>query len=613
MKDYLLDYDKRLLFDCLTDQSSREDIEKYYKLYQTIQNHIENINFIDKKRNISNYIEWIEGGLQKYYFIHIGNIVYAYAAISGNKDIYITQLYTDKNKNNINFLLFDFIIYNNLQQLYNYNLILDRPDKEYETWLKPSNLDTKIKLVWKFNTTIDEEIIKIWKNIFDRFITQRKINPYNQETLSFDDPVFRKIFPYIKIQNDLICKGLKNEDSKINNMKEVIYYNNLNYPNIPQVKKITNFEFCLPKYDLLKINKDNIKSFLKQMLQTLDYLHMKGIFHGDIKYENIVQDGQYYFYLIDFGLAEFYTSKNDEKEYVGTQGFRITNRKTNNDLNADLFSLAMVIIAVFTGRPNSKRNNSPESSADVLLELDKLKPILVDNMGLTGFDLLYNMLGLNNDGSIENPQLISAVTALNHKYFNEKYITILPDFYGTPIFIPIDWDKTFITRKMYNIAVDWLLLVADQERMYYITHLLTIQIFRKIIQRNIISALKEIQLYAISSCILASILNENYYMTFDQAAYLCDDSYTEGQIENCLYEIIKILDYKVDLIRYNYYIENDELAKIIFIYYFTFDYFDTSLGQFSKMCLDKEFNLKNKYDPDKRIFENVIAIYQAQK
>ena len=53
----------------------------------------------------------------------------------------------------------------------------------------------------------------------------------------------------------------------------------------------------------------HLKSFCKQMLSGLAYLHHKGVIHRDIKGSNILINNRGELKLADFGLARFYQKR----------------------------------------------------------------------------------------------------------------------------------------------------------------------------------------------------------------------------------------------------------------------------------------------------------------
>ncbi|XP_053121390.1 cyclin-dependent kinase 12 isoform X3 [Hemicordylus capensis] len=60
---------------------------------------------------------------------------------------------------------------------------------------------------------------------------------------------------------------------------------------------------------LVRFSEDHIKSFMKQLMEGLDYCHKKNFLHRDIKCSNILLNNSGQIKLADFGLARLYSSE----------------------------------------------------------------------------------------------------------------------------------------------------------------------------------------------------------------------------------------------------------------------------------------------------------------
>ncbi|CAM9692903.1 unnamed protein product [Lampetra planeri] len=60
---------------------------------------------------------------------------------------------------------------------------------------------------------------------------------------------------------------------------------------------------------LVSFSEDHIKSFMKQLMEGLDYCHRKNFLHRDIKCSNILLNNRGHIKLADFGLARLYSSE----------------------------------------------------------------------------------------------------------------------------------------------------------------------------------------------------------------------------------------------------------------------------------------------------------------
>jgi len=91
------------------------------------------------------------------------------------------------------------------------------------------------------------------------------------------------------------------------------------------------------------------------LVQALDYIHASGIYHGDIKSENIIVykdiNGNYNLKLMDFGLAVREQEKIN-KEIGGTLEYIAPELFQNSSLNVttDLYAVGVLMYWVLTGR-----------------------------------------------------------------------------------------------------------------------------------------------------------------------------------------------------------------------------------------------------------------------
>ncbi len=376
---------------------------------------------------------------------------------------------------------------------------------------------------------------------------------------------------------------------------EIIYYKNINHPNVPKILKIViddEIGFYLDKYKKLPKNID-IKNFLYQMLNTLLYLHEKGIFHSDLKPDNILIDSDGKYILIDFGLSLFYGHSYYHHPYLSTEGFRYGNLKLNDDINVDVFSLGVTVIKILSNRPKFY-----ESSEMILREIKHFKNKIIDSMGDDGYDLICSMLGLTNG------KPISAKEALNNSYFHDKpninYDNINDDIYP---YISINFE--FFSKKQYFVLARWLIDVCIEGQYTLNTYLLCIHILKSIINLNINKDIKKFQLDGISCLYIASILTSQPF-SFESLNYYTAYSYTNINIKLHVFKILTALDFNIKLISYFYFIpKEDKKSKIILTYMLSFgDDQKLNLKELSDKCM-KDQN-KWKYDPQDGSLVNLL-------
>ncbi|KAH9943436.1 Pkinase-domain-containing protein [Epithele typhae] len=100
----------------------------------------------------------------------------------------------------------------------------------------------------------------------------------------------------------------------------------------------------------------HLKSFCRQMLSGLAYLHHKGVIHRDIKGSNILVNSRGELKLADFGLARVYQKrrKSDYTNRVITQWYRppeLLLGATVYGPEVDMWSAGCIMLELFTKHP----------------------------------------------------------------------------------------------------------------------------------------------------------------------------------------------------------------------------------------------------------------------
>ena len=96
------------------------------------------------------------------------------------------------------------------------------------------------------------------------------------------------------------------------------------------------------------MGEDAGRFFVSQMLDALDYMHVKRVVHRDLKLENILVDDQFNLKLADFGFAT-YKSIDALTSYRGTMTYmapEIKEGKTYKGTQVDLFSLGVILFII---------------------------------------------------------------------------------------------------------------------------------------------------------------------------------------------------------------------------------------------------------------------------
>ncbi|XP_052826820.1 cyclin-dependent kinase 12 isoform X2 [Octopus bimaculoides] len=130
------------------------------------------------------------------------------------------------------------------------------------------------------------------------------------------------------------------EGFPITAVREIKILRQLNHPNIVNLKEIVTdkqdaldfrkdkgafylvFEYMdhdlmgLLESGLVHFNQDHIASFIKQLLDGLNYCHKKDFLHRDIKCSNILLNNRGQIKLADFGLARYYEPEDRDRLYT---------------------------------------------------------------------------------------------------------------------------------------------------------------------------------------------------------------------------------------------------------------------------------------------------------
>lgn len=121
---------------------------------------------------------------------------------------------------------------------------------------------------------------------------------------------FSKLIREVNILN--ISKGINHVVPLIDFFKNNdVYYLVFPYLKVDQTRAV-----------FYKFSRLDVKVFMYKFLETINKLHMKGIIHRDLKPGNLLVSSAIDFYIIDFGISDFYLPFRNFCTKIGTRNFK---------------------------------------------------------------------------------------------------------------------------------------------------------------------------------------------------------------------------------------------------------------------------------------------------
>ncbi|KAM6068870.1 MAPK/MAK/MRK overlapping kinase isoform 2-T2 [Theristicus caerulescens] len=232
------------------------------------------------------------------------------------------------------------------------------------------------------------------------------------------------------------CKHMKQHFEsmeQVNNLREIQVLRRLSpHPNILTLHEVVFDKkagslslICelmdMNIYELIKgrrkpLPEKKIKNYMYQLCRSLDYIHRNGIFHRDVKPENILikRPGR----CVQREMRDVYWKLPDEKRYSLAKLKEVMDSfqplfPGSNEL--DQISKIHDVIGTPANKTLHKFKQSRIASFDFPFKKGKGIPPLVHNLSPKGFSLLYAMIKYDPD------ERIAAHQALQHPYFQELW------------------------------------------------------------------------------------------------------------------------------------------------------------------------------------------------
>jgi len=181
----------------------------------------------------------------------------------------------------------------------------------------------------------------------------------------------------VRNKTDIVAiKVLREEIAEYPNIKkrfkqEATIINKLNHPNIIKIFEMGEFKDKLylvmellegRTLDQMIIDRKNINfkicfQIMKQIAESINYIHTKNIIHRDLKPANIMliekDNNPNFVKLLDFGIAKkkFQTTLTKDGELIGTIGYISPEQLLNENITfaSDIYSLGIIYYELITG------------------------------------------------------------------------------------------------------------------------------------------------------------------------------------------------------------------------------------------------------------------------
>lgn len=346
-------------------------------------------------------------------------------------------------------------------------------------------------------------------------------------------------------------------------LREVNNIYRLNHPNVITIDQITHsddrFNITMPCVGrslerLIPLPKKSVMSTIEQLLRVVDYIHKQGVWHRDIKPHNLVIDDAGKLTLIDFGASkDFYYSglKTPGRTTYWFAAPELLLESTEYTSLVDEWSVGVVIYALIIGKYLFSGDSLTEILFNVFSIVGTPTRQQLDEMKADSNIPKYSGIGINLDNKI----IEGVVTNLLQPYpgnritcaqaykilFDKELPTykityIIPRF-GRPIAIDYRWKE---------ILINWLIEVRyklELDAYTLINAVMVVDKYTSLFQTNS----NNYQLVGVVALFLADKLRGNY-LDEEYAIFLTDYTYSENQFYGMMFHMLKVLDYKIDMV-----------------------------------------------------------------
>jgi len=218
-------------------------------------------------------------------------------------------------------------------------------------------------------------VMQISKAKFPVYLVQSKITKKTYAMKVFghsnNEPhlYFKNESRFASLQHPNVIRNLYFEShrkSRLDNVEKQISYIITEYA-------INGDFFSFVKKNRKQIDEKLARTYFRQLIEGLEYIHQNGVAHMDLKLDNLLVGNDYNLKIADFDMAHY----KDDAIIIGngTRNYRgpeVIKGKCNNPKAADIFSAAIVLFALKTqgGFPHLETKTEGGLQFPELLETD---------------------------------------------------------------------------------------------------------------------------------------------------------------------------------------------------------------------------------------------------
>lgn len=243
-----------------------------------------------------------------------------------------------------------------------------------------------------------------------------------------DTKTIEKIFREVNILE--ICKDIPNTIKMLDiYQRDDIYYLIFPYYNCENTRRVFD-----------TFDENDTKIFMKLFLETIAEIHDRGIIHRDIKPGNILVKSPKEFYIIDFGISDFYLPLRKFASTIGTKTFRSPEQLfgiKQFDYKVDIWATGLIFAELIFKKGSIFRARKCDTDDDILkqfayyfgkeklLDMKKKYKIKSDIKFVDDYNDIFMDIDDEDQKNllmklleIDPQKRITAKNALEHSYFS---------------------------------------------------------------------------------------------------------------------------------------------------------------------------------------------------